>query len=80
MLGCRDFTVIFVAANSTLHGPWGESRSYPPVVGRKAPSRMGYLTKRTRNLRARSLNAASPPSRMSHTAFRMTADSRPPVV
>ena len=34
----------------------------------------------TRNLRARSLNASSPPSRMSQTDLRISASSRPPEV
>jgi hypothetical protein len=45
-----------------------------------APSilRIVYLSSRTRNLRARSRKAASPPSRMSQTALRIFELSSPP--
>lgn len=37
-----------------------------------------YRLRRTRSLRARSRNACSPPSRMSHTALRICSSSSPP--
>jgi len=62
---------------------YGMIRPSPTLCGQqlqlsRASDRPNYLSSRTRSLRARSLKAPSPPSRMSQTAFLISAFSMPP--